>query len=241
MFTGINLAMTGALNSRTLPVRVQVDDLDPANRPFQHPDPLGWTLDHRGEIIHHLYVLLLGNPRLRDENPPQAETRFKDWMHMAGSAVEHGAKEHHARVEALLIDENSACPAAPINFQKIFAAQKTTDETATALAELLALLAEQWPSTPGQTANMFKATDLANLINPNVLLDVYSREKALGDALREFLFPRLPDGKTVASNAVGKKLRIYVDKPVRDGDKTLILKDWYDEHAKASAYFVAVK
>jgi hypothetical protein len=247
MFTGINLVVAGALNSRTLPVRVQVDELDPASRPFAHPDPLGWTIDHRGEIIRHLYVLLLGNPLLHNENPPQAETRFKDWMRMVGSAVEHGAIEHHARVKDMLMDKHPNCPAVPVNFQKIFSAQKTTDETATALAEVLAGLAAMWPQTPGPTSpKQFRATQLALLINPHVYdpnLPAEEREcqRLLSDMLRELLFPKLPQGQTVTSTAVARKFRTHIDKPVRYYGKTLILKDWFDEHTKTGAYYVVVK
>jgi hypothetical protein len=247
MFTGINLIMAGALNSRTLPVRVQVDELDPASRPFSHPDPLGWTIDHRGEIIRHLYVLLLGNPLLHNEDPPQAETRFKDWMRMVGSAVEYGAKEHHARVKGMLMDKNAVCPAAPVNFQKIFSAQKITDESATALAEVLAGLAAMWPKTPGQTEpKLFRATQIQLLINPHVYdpnLGAEEREqhRLLSEMLRDLLFPKLPEGKTVTSTAVALKFRIHIDKPVRYDGKTLILKAWFDEHAKAGVYYVVEK
>jgi hypothetical protein len=247
MFTGINLVMAGALNSRTLPVRVQVDELDPASRPFTHPDPLGWTIDHRGEIIHHLYVLLLGNPLVHNEDPPQAETRFKDWMRMVGSAVENGAIEHHARVKDMLMDKHPNCPAVPVNFQKIFSAQKTTDETATALAEVLAGLAAMWPQTPAQTSpKQFRATQLALLINPhahdpNLPAEEREEQRLLSDMLRELLFPKLPQGQTVTSTAVARKFRIHIDKPVRYDGKTLILKDWFDEHTKTSAYYVVVK
>jgi len=64
-FTGNNIEPKGDLASRSLEARIAVDRPDPENRAFKHPDPFGWTLDHRREIIEALYTILLGNPRLR--------------------------------------------------------------------------------------------------------------------------------------------------------------------------------
>ena len=63
-FTGNNIAPKGDLASRSLHMRLDVDRPDPENRPFKHPDPIGWTENHRGEILRALYTILLGNPTL---------------------------------------------------------------------------------------------------------------------------------------------------------------------------------
>src|SRR5208283_292284 len=77
-FTGNNIQPKGDLASRSLMARIIVDRPDPANREFKHPDPIQWTLDHRGQILTALYTILLGNKRLRQrpEERETAKTRF---------------------------------------------------------------------------------------------------------------------------------------------------------------------
>ena len=59
-FTGNNIGPSGDLASRSLHIRLDVDRVDPENRPFKHPDPIGWTENHRAEILAALYTILLG-------------------------------------------------------------------------------------------------------------------------------------------------------------------------------------
>ena len=80
-------------------------------RPFLHPDPIGWTEAHRGKILQALYTIMLGNPRLTDKAATPAVTRFKDWWHVCGSAIESAAKEHAAHVKGNVMDGNPECPA----------------------------------------------------------------------------------------------------------------------------------
>jgi hypothetical protein len=128
IFTGNNILPKGDLASRTLVCRLDVDRPDPENREFKHPDPFAWTLGHRAEIIEALYTLLLGNPRLRqrprDRSP--AKTRFKQWWHLVGSAIEFAAK---------LTDEPE-----PVDFGELFLAVEKDDEAAASLAEVLQCL-----------------------------------------------------------------------------------------------------
>jgi hypothetical protein len=91
-FTGNNVGPRGDLASRSLRARLELDRPDPENRPFKHPDPIRWTEENRGAILVALYTILLGNPRLRDPHPAPPETRFKDWYHLVGSAVEAAAR-----------------------------------------------------------------------------------------------------------------------------------------------------
>jgi len=103
-FTGNNIGPKSDQASRSLEARIATDRVDPENRVFRHQDPIGWTQDHRGKILKALYIILLGNPQLKVRKP--AETRFKEWWHLIGSAVEHAAgqtisfKEMFARIEA---------------------------------------------------------------------------------------------------------------------------------------------
>jgi len=87
--TGNNITPKGDLASRSLMARLDVDRPDPENRPFKHSDPVAWTLCNRGQILHALYVILLGNKQLKSPKAPK--TRFKRWWHLVGSAVENAA------------------------------------------------------------------------------------------------------------------------------------------------------
>jgi hypothetical protein len=51
LFTGNNIAPKGDLASRSLQTRLDVKRTDPENRPFRHPDPIGWTINNRAEIL----------------------------------------------------------------------------------------------------------------------------------------------------------------------------------------------
>jgi hypothetical protein len=81
-FTGNNIGPRGDLTSRSLRVRLEVDRLDPENRPFSHPDPIAWTEANRGQILRALYTILVGNPFFRANSPVTPHTRFKTWWHL---------------------------------------------------------------------------------------------------------------------------------------------------------------
>jgi hypothetical protein len=118
-FTGNNVAPKGDLASRSLHVRLAVDRVDPENRDFVHPDGIGWTDNHRAEIMSAFYTILLGNPQLRAPRDAPAKTRFKMWWRLVGSAIEHAAK--------------LAQPKEEVDFQKLFLVQDENDEDAATL------------------------------------------------------------------------------------------------------------
>ena len=119
-FTGNNIQPKGDLASRALETRINVDRPDPENRAFAHPDPFGWTLDHRGKIIEAFYTILIGNPRLK-EKPGGEKTRFKTWWRLVGSAIEHAADLAERGVD----------------FSKLFLEVEEKDEEALSLADAL--------------------------------------------------------------------------------------------------------
>ena len=96
LFTGNNIGAKGDLASRSLHIRLDVDRVDPENRPFKHPNPIGWTENHRAEILAALYTILLGNPQLKTPRDAEGKTRFKMWWRLVGSAVEHAARAGRA-------------------------------------------------------------------------------------------------------------------------------------------------
>jgi hypothetical protein len=148
-FTGNNIGPTGDLASRALIARLDVDRADPENRDFTHPDPIGWTEVNRGKILKALYTVLLGNPRLGTHSA--AETRFKDWQHLVGSAVEHAAM---------------AAKGESVSFKKIFINQEDEGADALDLGDMLEALAAMWGGT------YFGANDVAMAINAGTAMTV---------------------------------------------------------------------
>jgi hypothetical protein len=142
LFTGNNIGARGDLASRSLHIRLDVDRVDPENRPFKHPDPIGWTENHRAEILAAFYTILLGNPQLGAARDAVGKTRFKMWWRLVGSAVEHAAK----------------LAGHELDFQKLFITQEEDDEDSASLADVLEVLVKKWPE-------QFTASDVAGMIN----------------------------------------------------------------------------
>jgi hypothetical protein len=206
-FTGNNIKPKGEVASRSLEIWLDVNRVDPENRPFQHPDPLGWTESHRAKILVALYTILLGNPQLEKPQQSEAKTRFKMWWRLIGSAIEYAAGLADKKIE----------------FQKLFLKQEDDDEESTSLAEVLETL-KKWfsdaPDKPGQ----FYAKDLdGRLKSP---LDEEHAEE--GHAILSFLAPNLPPGQWLSAKALGRRLAAHVENPVRSGEHTLVLKKGKD-------------
>jgi hypothetical protein len=199
-FTGNNIGPRGDLASRALSARLEIDRADPENRPFTHPDPVGWTEANRGKILAALYTIALGNPALRSNIAPR--TRFKIWWRLCGSAVEHAAQ----------LCNNS------LDFQTLFLSQEEDDEETASLADALQALATLWPN-----GKAFLAADLARLINDR---SEFSIDKERATTLREFLFPELASktDQPVTAKAVGKRLKRHIGEPLKSGTQTLCLK-----------------
>lgn len=134
-FTGNNIHPHEDQASRSLEVSLDTDRPDPENREFKHPDPMGWTRDHRGQILGALYTILIGNPR---RNGPQ-ETRFKPWMALVGTAVEYAAE---------LADERPADERTTpvVSFKAAFERTEANDDATTNRANLLLALDELFPN-----------------------------------------------------------------------------------------------
>jgi hypothetical protein len=149
-FTGNNIGARGDLASRSLHLRLDVDRVDPENRPFKHPDPISWTENHRAKILSALYTILLGNPQLKTPRNAEAKTRFKMWWRLIGSALEHAAK--------LLDQELAQDTWQELDFQTLFLTQEEDDEESATLADVLQILKKRWPIK-------FQATDVAVMLN----------------------------------------------------------------------------
>ena len=145
VFTGNNITARGDMASRTPQLRLAADRPDPENRPYKHADPIGWTKDNRSQILAALFTLLLGNRRLHDPNPPPAETRFKTWYHLVGSAVEHAAKLHAEYANGGVIDRRPDCPPSVISCRSLFLVAEGDEEQSSSLATVLDVLRTKWP------------------------------------------------------------------------------------------------
>jgi hypothetical protein len=218
MFTGNNIGPKGDLASRSLQVRLEVDRADPENRPFRHPDPVGWTEANRGKILRALYTVLLGNPNRGGE----PETRFKTWWRLVGSAVEHAA--------GLMGPE--------LRFRDLFLTQEEDDEEGAALVDALQALRMQ--SDWG--ARGFKASDVTRMLNDRSERGPGEVERCA--LVKEFLFPGTSPDLSVTSIAVGKRLRKHVGEPVSAGKETIILREEKEKGGggrASSEYFIEVR
>ena len=223
VFTGNNIAARGDLASRSLSARLTVDRPDPENREFTHPDPIAWTEANRGRILRAMYTVALGNPRLRDNKPTAAETRFKAWWHLVGSAVEHAAKQHVDHVAAVVMDAHETCKPAVISFRTLFLAGEADEEQSSSLATVLDVLRTKWPDgcEAREVALYAGAADEGSIAFKAAL------EAASGKAL-----------KVITATTITWKLKALTDAPVRVGDDVLVLR--YKPNHDGGAFSVKV-
>jgi len=207
-FTGNNVGVKGDLASRSLHVRLDVDRVDPENRAFKHPDPVGWTENYRAEILAALYTILLGNPTLKQPRDAPMKTRFKMWWRLIGSAVEDAAQ---------LCGQE-------LDFRKLFIEQEEDDEDSATLADVLEVLVKKWPE-------QFTASDVAGMINIP-----YPEEDE--QTIRDFLLPGVLPSHQFSSKSIGKRLKQHADNPVRAGERALVLRRHKDPHTEVAVYNV---
>jgi hypothetical protein len=207
-FTGNNVGVKGDLASRSLHIRLDVDRVDPENRPFKHPDPIGWTEKHRADILAALYTILLGNATLQQPRNASMKTRFTMWWRLVGSAVENAAQ----------------LAGHELDFQKLFIEQEEDDEDAATLADVLEILVKKWP-------DKFTASDVEGMVNtPEPNEDEQT--------LREYLLPGARLDHRFSAIAIAKRLRKDVDNPVLSGKRTLVLRRQHDSHQEVFVYRV---
>jgi hypothetical protein len=231
IFTGNNFRLGGDLASRTLSMRLDAERADPENRVFKHPDPIAWTEANRGKILTALYTILLANPRLRRGTNSAAETRFKMWWHLVGSAVEHAASQL-VKLEAVeqavkqfgLAVEQQVATAVEISFKEIFINQEEDEGDAADLADALeALMA---------LGTEFEASDAARIANEETNPD--------GRVIKEFFCPTVKPEQLISPKSMGRRLAKHLDEPVRKDNRTLKLTKRTDTHSKDTFYSVSV-
>jgi hypothetical protein len=183
--------------------------LTPENREFKHQDPIGWTEANRGKILKAIYTVLLGNPRLRAFNPSPAETRFKTWFHLVGSAIEHAAQQH-----AILNTD-----ATTISFRELFLESEADEEQSDALATVLITLRTNWP-------NGFKGADVSAFIDNDD--EVGEFRAALEEAAGKI--------HVVSPKTVTWRLKAIADAPIEIDGKILVLK-WTPDKSRHGGDF----
>ena len=211
-FTGNNIGAKGDLASRSLNVRLDVDRADPENRKFAHPDPIGWTENHRAEILRALYTIMLGNPQLKEKRDAAAKTRFKMWWRLVGSAIENAAELSGQKLD----------------FQQLFIDQEGDDEELASLADVLEILEEKWLN---QT---FTASAVASVINARHKGDKNDDEDR--QTLRDFLLPGAMAEHTFTAKTITRMLKKHLDNAVPNGERALVLRCAQDTHTKVLAY-----
>jgi hypothetical protein len=210
-FTGNNIGPRGDMASRSLVIRLSASRADPENRPFKHADPIGWTAEHRGEILHALYTILLGNPRLTDLAAVEPETRFKTWWHLIGAAIEHASRCHLTRPDL----HSTAWPPVEITFRQEFLDNDVEDEQGHALSIVLSLLRGRWPGT-------FQSSDILSFSKNTFDPDVSAFSAEFFDALEAAT--GLPPAKAYSARTLTWRLKAIVDAPAPANGKLMQLR-----------------
>jgi hypothetical protein len=111
----------------------------------QHADPIGWTRDHRAEILRCLYTILIYGCRNRP--PGQVEkTRFRTWWSLAGWPVELAA----------------SLVGVELDFPSIFKATEAQDSKAAGIVSAITLLRNTFGD---KNDNWFRARDIRDLFD----------------------------------------------------------------------------
>jgi hypothetical protein len=219
-FTGNNIGPKSDQASRSLEARLSTDRTDPENREFKHPDPIGWTQDHRGQILGALYTILLGNPQLKCRRP--AETRFKEWWHLVGSAVEHAAD---SKAEKLM---------QPISFKQMFSRTEAKDEEMIERTDII------------QALYAIKGSDEFAAVGLHEHLAKSARDAETGTAeepgtaeLRRFCTVKL--ARAPSPKSISRNLQAITDAPVNVLAGTAVLKTYVDTNTKQRRFWVELK
>ena len=220
-FTGNNIGPKSDQASRSLEARIMTDRPDPENREFKHSDPIGWTQDHRGQILDALYTILLGNPQLKPKSRRPAETRFKEWWHLIGSAVEYAASRAAQKL----------CQ--PISFKQMFARTEAKDEEAIERADVIQALYAI------EGGDKFTAISLHEYLAESARKAAEGLPEEPGTAeLRRFCTARL--AKVPSPKSISHNLQAIADAPVKVLAGTSSLRTEVNTDRKQRRFYVEV-
>jgi hypothetical protein len=206
IFVGNNIKFAGDMASRGAEIRLTTDDPNPEDRAVKHADPIGWTYDHRAEILKHLYTILIYGCRNRPVGQIP-KTRFRSWWSLVGWPVEKAAE---------LIGVT-------LDFPAIFKATEAQDSKAAGIISALTLLKGEFGA--GEDS-WFRARDIRDILGKaeRVRERTYagssrsSSDDATIQKARDFLemIAEL-EGKAYRSpvaQVIGRALAKIVDRPV---------------------------
>jgi hypothetical protein len=212
IFVGNNIKFAGDMASRGAEIRLTTDDPNPEDRAVQHADPIGWTRDHRAEVLKHLYTVLTYGCRNRP--PGQVEkTRFRKWWSLVGWPVE---------LAASLIGQE-------LDFPAIFKATEAQDSKAAGIVSALILLRATFGDGD---AHWFRSRDIRDILDEGGRARERARMSSSRHATDEATIKKARDfleivaeleGKAYAnpvSHIIGRALARIVDRTVNLNDTT---------------------
>jgi hypothetical protein len=214
IFNGIRISTRGEVSSRTLCIEIESQSINPAERQFEHEDPIAWTIDNRVTILKHYFNILM----VEHERPKTAKTRFKTWWRLVGNPLEL---------------------ASGIEFLKELY-ESEDDEEATAKTRIIERLIQIFGVHSPQQSGKFRASDAVPLLPQDVMSEA-EVEMALEFAAD---LKAVHKGRDFAPNArgVGGVLSDYVTGWVRlSNDKVARLIVEKDKAAAVNIYRVEVK
>jgi len=158
------------------------------------------------------------------------------WYRLVGSAIEHTAKCYKKAYP-------QDAKAVEIEFDQLFARQKTSDEEGTSLGEMLDELDKtmrnwrtQHPRSEQQDSGSYMAKEIATCLNQ----DYWPLGSASSGVatIRGFLFQKVPLKNKLSPHAVSRALGAYADRWRAFGREELALRIGTDLHSKVSLYHV---
>jgi hypothetical protein len=183
------------------------------------------------------YTILLGNPQLAiPVDRRQAETRFKVWWELVGSAVEHAA----------------GLAGQPVRFADLFRANDAADEGVGALEQVLATLGKAFPNgrafaakdlTTGSTFGLPNGSDVAPAESQQGNFDEMPTSGQMRDDFMDALAtasmrPFPPHQSNPSPKMVAKRLQVLVGRPVDVNGQLVRLHDRMDRDTKVKTYAV---
>jgi hypothetical protein len=206
IFVGNNIKFAVDMASRGPEIRLLTDDPNPENRAVAHADPIGWTRDHRAEILRCLYTILIYGCRNRPQGQV-AKTRFKTWWSLVGWPVE---------LAASLIG-------AELDFDKVFKATEAQDSKAAGIITALHLLKKTFAENWFRAREIRTILDQGEFARATFLRTGVNNEAVIGAAAAFLEMVEELTGKRNRSpitKIIGKALVGITDRPVNLDDMT---------------------
>jgi hypothetical protein len=222
ILNGNAITVRGDLTSRTLTIEIQSLSANPAERAFEHEDPVAWTIDNRIEILRHLFNILMVERPLAN----RAKTRFKIWWRLVGQPLELVSG----------FDFGSELRDSTDNDEEMLARARVIQRLWAEFGKQPSLFADK------EQSRIFTATEVATLlpkpdgVEPDRIDDdAAHRARQFADDLRAVAnrkFAYTPEG-------VVKVLKNHVTGWVRldDGSNMRLLNE-IDPHSKRSIFYV---